>query len=463
MMKSKTLLFLFLLLSPQWLLAQTHPNVSFNEGVDLLSTVWRLAGAEEYNRCQVEPYAKSLDRWFADHRQHPAVELARRYHENGTGFDAVVDFGVMLKITEQGVEWDDEKENKLDERWTESMQQEFLPALKDFYREARFAQWYAGTDSIRRAAIHAFSPIASQIQMDWFDGFFQTKRFDSQIILSFLVGPCNYGVSCQLKSGELLLCPVIGIAELVEGHIQYDSQVVLPIVIHEFCHPFCNPLVDNVWQDMKPALKDAFEYNRVLLKNQAYTSPKIMMYETLVRASVIGYLQRYGLSDSVEALMQEEEEQGFALIRSTVQALTDYAETKGEQCLNSFLPRLVECVNAFDLKKYARRKKAEKEAEEKMKVHYACNLKNKAKNLPAGELVFQLTFDRPMKPGISLGKNDRAFPTYKEHSWSADRKTLTIVFVTHSSTTYGVQVLGENFVSEDGRQAVTRDFVFSTK
>ena len=57
------------------------------------------------------------------------------------------------------------------------------------------------------------------------------------------------------------------------------------------------------------------------------------------------------------------------------------------------------------------------------------------------------------RAGISLGKNDKAFPTYKEHSWSGDRKTLTIVFVTQPSTTYGVQMLGENFVSEDGRQA----------
>ena len=43
-------------------------KAEFSEGVDRLATVWQLAGAEEYNRCAVTPYATSHARHFAGKR-----------------------------------------------------------------------------------------------------------------------------------------------------------------------------------------------------------------------------------------------------------------------------------------------------------------------------------------------------------------------------------------------------------
>ena len=53
------ILTLILLLPALGIQGKEKIKAEFSEGVDLLATVWQLAGAEEYNRCAVTPYATS--------------------------------------------------------------------------------------------------------------------------------------------------------------------------------------------------------------------------------------------------------------------------------------------------------------------------------------------------------------------------------------------------------------------
>ena len=117
MKKRKNIILTLILLFPALgIQGKEKIKAEFSEGVDLLATVWQLAGAEEYNRCAVTPYATSHARHFAGARTHKAVELARTYYRDGTGYDAVAELGCMITTEGGRVAMDSFKRNALDSR-----------------------------------------------------------------------------------------------------------------------------------------------------------------------------------------------------------------------------------------------------------------------------------------------------------------------------------------------------------
>ena len=460
------ILTLILLLPALGIQGKEKIKAEFSEGVDLLATVWQLAGAEEYNRCAVTPYATSHARHFAGARTHKAVELARTYYRDGTGYDAVAEFGCMITTEGGRVAMDSLKRNTLDNRWTQDMQEEFIIALDDFYRQTDFGSWYASTATTRTEAISAFKSVADEIDTAWYGRFFGGNGASFKIILSLLVGQNNYGISSHLTDGTLLLTPVMGCAEYKDGHIVYDGPTVLPILVHEFCHAYCNPLVDAFYADMEPSLLSAYAYDKRKLSSQAYTTPRTMMYETLVRSSVIRYLASHKslTPQQRRELIGREEALGFVLTETTEESLAAYeAAADGTKGLTPYMPELVRDIGKFSVKAYAKRRKAEKAAADKLRVHYRCSIKDGARNITPGPLTLSITFDSPMEEGISIGMTDKEIPEYESHTWSDDHRTLSILFHTRPSTTYGMLIMGEGFVSHDGRRAVESELTFTTR
>lgn len=146
--------------------------LDFDECVDLMSVVWRLAGADEYQRCSVAPYVEEVDRHFSPFSEHPAVQLAKKYYNNNVGYDAVAVYGAHLDVDGNGnVVFDDTLIRDFDSRWSESMQFEFLEVLNSFYKESDFKKWFDSTKQVREESIQAFSAISSSIDMDWYGSF----------------------------------------------------------------------------------------------------------------------------------------------------------------------------------------------------------------------------------------------------------------------------------------------------
>ena len=280
------------------------------------------------------------------------------------------------------------------------------------------------------------------------------------------MGQNNYGISSHHTDGTLLLTPVMGCAEYKDGHIVYDGPRVLPILVHEFCHAYCNPLVDAFYADMEPSLLSAYAYEKRKLSSQAYTTPRTMMYETLVRSSVIRYLASHKslTPQHRKELIGREEALGFVLTETTEESLAAYeAAADGTKGLTPYMPELVRDIGKFSVKAYAKRRKAEKAAADKLRVHYRCSIKDGARNITPGPLTLSITFDSPMEEGISIGMTDKEIPEYESHTWSDDHRTLSILFHTRPSTTYGMLIMGEGFVSHDGRRAVESELTFTTK
>ena len=326
----------FSLLAQEDCCVRNKLEARFDERVELLSLVARLAGSPEYCSCVDSTYAASADAFFAPVKSHEAVglymSLRRKY---GISYDAVAAFANHICIlsvpcdqcsdfaassdsslsggckNESLIVWDDNIRPGSDdsyERWPDKGRERFLSALNDFYRVSRFREWYLLTSELRHVHLSKEQRAYDMLNMAWYRDVFGSEGLvRTGVTVSLFAGQNNYGLSWELKDGTKVFNPVYGIWKWND----------LMVVIHEFCHPYCNPLIDNNWNKIAKYADKAWKDNSKQLKAMAYGSPKIMMYETLVRAYTILYIKE-NLPDfydeKKDALFESERLLGFALI-----------------------------------------------------------------------------------------------------------------------------------------------------
>ena len=166
-------------------------------------------------------------------------------------------------------------------------------------------------------------------------------------------------------------------------------------MIHEFCHAYCNPIIDKRWNSIAKKAEEAFRIKKRILSQQAYVTAKIMMYETLVRTSVIRYEQQHNSNTDVWQLIYKEEELGFILVADFLKAWNqNHASNPGDI--------LAESINNFSTEAYC----AKVAEEEKRSVNYTCNITDGEKNVASGDFTFTITFDRQME-------------LWSRHTWQA--------------------------------------------
>ena len=433
----RILTLLFLLITTLGGQAQTRIEISCNEGIDLMSIVWRLAGAREYNNCQNTGLNEKVDAHFGAYVTHPAVLMAKEYIKKGVGYDAVASYGSLLKINSEGLpEFDKELEYKFDNRWSKSRRKKILNALEDFCADTGFHEWYLSTEDIRLEAMGTYIKLGDAIDTEWYSKWFSHSDSPSfRIIACPLAGQNNYGLSVNKRKGGVVLCPVLG-------------SPSLDILIHEFCHPYCNPLIDRIFNNIASSAEAYFKANGSILKQQAYNNARIMMYESLVRASVIEYIAVHYPQVNISLLIDEETDKGFMLVGRLVDILDEGWTEKD----------LITAVNSYPLESYL----ADKEAADKLKVQYTCNLVSGAKNIPAGEFVFTMTFDRPMSESASINMSELDFPEVTGIEWSEDHRKLSIHFILESGMEYGFLIKGNGFIAQDGTKSVDSEISFKT-
>lgn len=425
----------------------------FDERMDLMAVIWRMAGAREYNQCKITPYVNSADSTFKPFASHEAITLAKKYmKKNGVGYDAVASLAVHLKLTDEGtLTIDEDITSDIDDRWTTAMQKEFIVVLNDFYKMTEFHKWFLENEPIQKQCLDAFLEISGNIDLDWFAQTFDGGDANFNIILCPLAGLNNYGISTRHSDGSNVLSPVISCSNYDNGAISYETDAVLPIVIHEFCHAYCNPIIDKRWNSIADKAEEAFQIKKRILSQQAYVTAKIMMYETFVRTSVIRYEQQHNSNADVWQLIDDEEERGFILVGDILKAWNqNHAYNPGDI--------LTESINGFSKEAYW----AKVAEEEKQSVHYTCNITDGEKNVASGDFTFTITFDRQMESGISIGQTEFDFPDFKSYSWSEDNKTLSIVFHFEPNHTYGLVILGKQFIGKDGNRSTEKTINFKT-
>lgn len=323
----------------------------FSETVELMGLLWRLAGSSEYSECQVRTVASSADNYFASMIDHQAVKLANQYRQQSIVYDAVTGYANQLVINDLGVISFDpdylEGSNTSFDRWSNQQKNEMLAAVNDFYEKSNFHDWFVSTQTEQQQAIVSFKK-ACDMDYTWFDSYYgKNNKVSSRIILSFMIGNSNNGISLKRKDGTLLLTPVLGALSQMNGKVIFFGDMGL--IVHEFSHPYCNPLIEANWLSISNKAEEVYSKVSSIMQNQAYSNAMTMMYETLVRASTIRYMLTHNQENLVEEAILNEERNGFMLVRTLVKTLEKYEQSSGKYAaLADFMPVIVDAINQFD-------------------------------------------------------------------------------------------------------------------
>lgn len=268
-----------------------------NENVELMSILARMAGYPEYNMDMAGQYTKDMDEHFKSQTKHPAVLYMKELrNRNGISYDAVMSMALHLNNRNGTFSLIDEEVPTLDKRWAKVDKAEFMTRLGSFYKDARFNGFFNAHKALYEKGLEAYREnVMKYLDTDWYSAFYGKEPQENfSVIIGFCNGGGNYGADRHIKGCKKEVFAIVGYYVDKDNRPMY-SKDYLPTLVHEFNHSFVNYLLDeklypNHVKDMEQAATSLFELSKWAMAKQAYGNWKIMINESLVRASVICYM-----------------------------------------------------------------------------------------------------------------------------------------------------------------------------
>jgi hypothetical protein len=289
MVKHRFVLSLLALTNIAWSSAQAppitpHPQV--DQRVELLSIVFRLAGNPEYNMDSLPAYSADIDRYFAPYKSHAAVQMAQSLrNKKGVSFDAVMSMAISISQPPELKPLVAFTGAVPDQRWGVAATEKFLPLLRDFYRDSKFADFFAAHRATYRTAEARFATTLGSVDFGWYSRFYgKAPDLVYHLVLGMNNGGGNYGPRLIHDDGAMELFSIIGCWTHDDaGDPTYPpDQGYLATIIHEFNHSFVNPAVDARWKTFTGA-EPVYASVADKMKLMAYGNAKTMVKESLVR------------------------------------------------------------------------------------------------------------------------------------------------------------------------------------
>jgi hypothetical protein len=335
---------------------QSGISVRTDPRVELFEIVFRLADCGEFKADVAgSPYIERVDAWFEPFKDHAAVRLARELHaRESISYNAVPDLAVHVDAVPTLVERMPlvPRPERLDPRWSAASASAFLVEMREFARDTRCEEFFARQQPLYdETAKRLEARITGAGMQEWVRTFFGPLAAGSRftVIASALNGHHNYGCGVQFPDGHLELSPVVGIWKWDELSLPvFDDEHIFTIV-HEFTHNFANPVIDRHEKDLETSGRALFATVETVMRNQAYTGWRIMLYESLVRACVVRYLAEHDGEETARTHAQEDAKRGFRWVGDLAHVLeTEYEpDRKRYPDLESFAPRVVAFFGAL--------------------------------------------------------------------------------------------------------------------
>jgi hypothetical protein len=364
--------------------------------VEFLTALARAAGFPEFaQKGDAAPYQRAVDAWLAPHRGHEALQrLVAMRREHGTSYDALPSLALHLTPPPAFAELADFETapERLDARWKLAPTRAFLAAVRSLWKEADGEKFFASQKTVLDAAGRALATRLGQSNAPaWLQAYCGVSgKVACRAIPGLLCGSMNYGCGVRLANWEELN-PVLGCERFDEDGMPHFGEAAGPLFMHELAHSFANPLVDEHWTALRASAEGFFAESQSAMQAQAYSNPRITMYETVVRLLVLRWLSESNVQGAARQLL-DDTERGFSWLRECVGALDAYErDRKTWPDLRAFMPRL-----AGVLSKEAERLAALSAAAPKL---VRMEPANGATDVDPALEVLVLEFDRPMQAG----------------------------------------------------------------
>ncbi len=327
---------------------QSHyPLPKVDKRIELLSIVFRLAGNFEYNDDVFSSYVSDIHHHFDKYKDHPLIAFAAEMRDkNRVSFDAVMSMAIYL---EQPPSLDPVvpfSSTVPEGRWGQDNANKFVGLLKQFYTDAKCADFFAAQEGLYKSAQERFMPVYEALDINWFSQYYGAQPDGSQnIIVGLGLGGGNYGPKLKYPDGKEDTYAIMGTWNIDSTNLPYfEIENCLPTLIHEFNHSYVNHLTSKYAKDLEDSGTKLFDLVKAGMGNQHYTWWQTMMNEALVRASVIRYIMKHN-PDKKAARNQliTEFGNGFYWMKDLVESLGIYEKNRNMYpTLDSYIPVLAE-------------------------------------------------------------------------------------------------------------------------
>lgn len=461
---------------------ESRIRVRVDSRIELMATIFRLAGNPEYGEKVAAKYVRDVEENFGPLIDHPAVRMAATLRTTrGIAFDAPMT--LALHVTEpdelrEAVPFDP-KPYGLDPRWRVDEAREFLAMARDFAKVSGFEKFFAAHKDVYTASTKRMEDLLESCHLrEWFEKMFGEQRDkDLVIVVAPQLGGNNYGIRVTCPGESEAAYAIKGIWQVDEEGLARFSKRDAEVLVHEFCHSFANRVIDANIRELREPAEALYAHVAFDMAMQSYGRPDIMLYESLVRALVIRYLREYSTSEYAEMIQNIEMNlNGFLWMRELVALLESFESNRTTYPdLESFGPRIVDFFR--DYAKGIVKKKAELEREESAKWKgleaeapriLSMVPKNGDMNVDPGLKEMTITFDRPVR-GIALMQLGRStnYPLARQ-GWTYDATgtilTVPLQIRPDSYYTFGLNAEKALFIQDrDGHPLVPVVVKFKTR
>jgi hypothetical protein len=442
-----------------------------DERVEIVSIVFRLAGAEEYSQDDNKKYVADINTYFEPYKNSEIIEFIKENrNKNGLGYDAVMSMALHLSFKNKKFSLIKEKENSLDKRWEKVDKNQFVSLLNQFYKTTNFQQFFNNHSADYKKGENVYqATILSDFNQDWYSKFYGKKASeDYNIILGYGNGGGNYGIKTHPEKQKETVNAVVGMSSFdKDGNAIFDKNEFQPLLIHEFNHSFINYILDM--DDNKSKLENSakiiYELVKEDMESQAYTNWEIMINESLVRASVVRYMMdnKYSQKEINEEISIQEKRK-FLWIKDLVELLGKYdSNRKQYPTLESFYPEIISFYNQLAPKM----KNIINDYEQKQPkvLSLSPDIWNKNDADPSIKEI-TINFDREMAESVSISIGDSGkehFPLKKMEGFVNDHKGIKLLTDMKPNTEYEFVLSGNKFKSKEGYPLKETVIKFKTK
>jgi hypothetical protein len=337
-----------------------------------------------------------------------ARELAQK---KSIGFDAVMAMAIHLQqppLWEPIVSFE---ERLPEQRWTSQDAQKFVSLLKQFYKDTACENFFEAHKALYKTAENRFANVVKKVDLRWYASYYgKMPEAKFNLIVGLGNGGGNFGPKLIYPDGREELFAIVGTWTVDTAGTPVYGDEFLPMIIHEFNHSFVNQLIDAHAKELEKAGKKIFPQVSDQMAAMAYSNWKTMLYEALVRASVIQYSKAH-LTDSVEVQdrINQERKNGFIWMPELV-GLLDHYKTSIHQypTLAAFMPEIVLFYNRLSKNEHIK-DEFEKSRPEVISLEPFQNL---VQDVDPAISQMTINFSKPMNPNhYSI----RLADTNKEH------------------------------------------------
>jgi hypothetical protein len=438
--------------------------------VELLSIVFRLAGCHEYSDTTYKDYVSDIHKHFDKYKDHPLIKYTKELRDsNGIGYDAVMQMAIHIDQPPSLRPLVTFTDSIPETRWGSKAANKFDSLLQQFYKDADCETFFKQEESRYATGAGKFKMVYDSLDLNWYKDYYGTMPTGKyNIVVGLGNGGCNFGVKIIYPGDKEEVYAIEGTWRVDgAGAPTYKVKEYLPVLIHEFNHSFVNHLIDKNLPFFEMSGNTIYKEVSRDMKAQAYTDWKIMMYESVVRASVIEYLKKHdSTGKQAEQQTVEELSRGFLWIRELVTCLDKYQKERDKYpTLESYIPEIAKCFDSIANNIPAIKAGYFKDCPHVTKIE---QFENNATNVSPSLKTIKMLFDKPLRgQGYSFNcgnKGEEAYPDidFTKFKYSNDNKAIELSVTLKPNTEYQFVLTGRAFKTPEGFGLVNDTISFKT-